>query len=65
MIIFVYGIICQAFLINIYQYLSNLEIKNNKRLSQNDNTNKLDHIYLVEFEKQCGVVCERDYSSKL
>jgi len=65
MIVSEYGIICQAFLINIYQYLSNLEIKNNKRLSQNDNTNKLDNIYLIQFEKQYGAVCERHYSSKL
>ena len=34
-------------------------------MSQNDNTNKLDHIYLIQFEKQYGAVCEGDYSSKL
>ena len=30
-----------------------------------DKTNKPDHIYLMQFEKQYGDVCERDYSSKL
>ena len=34
-------------------------------MSKNDNPNKLDHIYLMQFEKQYGAVCERDYSSKL
>ena len=32
---------------------------------QKDNSNKLDYIYLMQFEKQYGAVCERDYSSKL
>jgi len=34
-------------------------------LSQNDNINILNHIYLMHLEKQYGAVCERDYSSEL
>jgi len=34
-------------------------------MSQNVNSNKLDYIYLIQFEKQYGSVCEGDYSSKL
>ena len=38
--------------------------RNLKGHLKNDNTNKLNHICLMQLEKQYGDVCERDYSSK-